>query len=270
MSSKLAISTLIFLAGARFAMADLIEFDWGERRRGLTVDTSTGLEWLDPWITRDRSYDDVASKTDVGEEFEGFRHATTSEILKLMGHFGLAVNETVSTWFAVQDAIDVLMPGGNRRPAGFFDDEDGGKVGVAGVNTGDQATVRDNVSFSIEHNSSAGNWLVRESKLDLGSVTPAFHIADSNRDGVFDQHDLIRALQSDFYLSGRHGASRSTGDWNGDGFFDQLDVVRVLQVGGYEASGNQALTIPEPGTLSVAWSAFLAAMVMFSNRRIRS
>jgi hypothetical protein len=55
---------------------------------------------------------------------------------------------------------------------------------------------------------------------------------DANRDGEFNQVDIVQALQPAKYLTGEL-ASWSTGDWNGDGVFDQADIVAALATGNY-------------------------------------
>ena len=57
-------------------------------------------------------------------------------------------------------------------------------------------------------------------------------VGDANRDGRFDQLDVVQVLQSAKYLTGRPSSWRD-GDWNSDGFFDQLDIVFALQSGDY-------------------------------------
>ena len=64
------------------AAADLIQTDW--RRGGdgkTTVDTATGLEWLDltESIGSDYTYDYVTSQFGRRGEFAGFRYATLTE-----------------------------------------------------------------------------------------------------------------------------------------------------------------------------------------------
>jgi hypothetical protein len=58
---------------------------------------------------------------------------------------------------------------------------------------------------------------------------------DANRDGVFNQLDIVQILQSDRYQTGLP-ATWAEGDFNGDGVFDQLDIVAALQTGGYGKS----------------------------------
>jgi hypothetical protein len=55
---------------------------------------------------------------------------------------------------------------------------------------------------------------------------------DANRDGVFNQLDIVQVLQSAKYQTGQP-AGWAEGDFNGDGVFDQLDIVAALQTGKY-------------------------------------
>ncbi len=42
----------------------------------ITIDTDTGLEWLDWTESTNRSYNDVSGQFGAGGDFEGWRHAT--------------------------------------------------------------------------------------------------------------------------------------------------------------------------------------------------
>ena len=55
---------------------------------------------------------------------------------------------------------------------------------------------------------------------------------DANRDGQFDQLDIVQVLQVANFLTGE-SATFEEGDWNGDGMFDQADIVAALQTGNY-------------------------------------
>ena len=61
---------------------------------------------------------------------------------------------------------------------------------------------------------------------------PAALPGDANRDGVFDQLDIIQVLQAGKYNTGEP-AEWGEGDWNGDSVFDQLDIVEALKSGRY-------------------------------------
>ncbi len=56
----------------------------------ITIDTDTGLAWLDMDFTAGRSYVDVASELGAGGDFEGYRHATHAELFDLFDDFGFA------------------------------------------------------------------------------------------------------------------------------------------------------------------------------------
>jgi hypothetical protein len=55
---------------------------------------------------------------------------------------------------------------------------------------------------------------------------------DANRDGAFDQLDLIAVLKAGKYQTGEP-ASWEQGDWNGDEVFDSLDLVLAQETGAY-------------------------------------
>jgi hypothetical protein len=55
---------------------------------------------------------------------------------------------------------------------------------------------------------------------------------DANRDGVFNQLDIVQVLQAANYQTGQP-ATWAEGDFNRDGVFDQLDIVAALQTGKY-------------------------------------
>ncbi len=51
-------------------------------------DTDQNLDFLDVSLTVNRSYNDISSKFGVGAEFEGFRYATSAEVLTMINNFG--------------------------------------------------------------------------------------------------------------------------------------------------------------------------------------
>jgi len=69
--------------------AALISSDWKAANDNLvTIDTNSGLEWLDLTVTRDRTPHDISNKFGVGQEFEGWRYATTAEVASLWNAAG--------------------------------------------------------------------------------------------------------------------------------------------------------------------------------------
>jgi hypothetical protein len=59
-------------------------------------------------------------------------------------------------------------------------------------------------------------------------------VGDANRDGEFDQRDIVQVLQAAKYMTGEP-AAWGEGDWNGDGQFNQLDLILALQGATYVA-----------------------------------
>ena len=53
-----------------------------------TYESSSGLDWLDLTETASRSYADVSSLMDPGEEFYGWQYATTQQVIEFFGAFG--------------------------------------------------------------------------------------------------------------------------------------------------------------------------------------
>lgn len=61
----------------------------GDDGFNLTIDTNTGLRWLDLTLTNGRSFNDVSSNFAVGGDYEGYRHATRDEILSFWSNAGI-------------------------------------------------------------------------------------------------------------------------------------------------------------------------------------
>jgi len=80
-SSKGTIA-LFLLSAALNSSAEIIDLGY------ITRDTSTGLDWLDLTQTTNRSYDDVSGAFGSGEEFDGYRYASPSEVATLWGNLG--------------------------------------------------------------------------------------------------------------------------------------------------------------------------------------
>ncbi len=57
--------------------------------RTTTLDTGTGLEWLDLAQTTGDSYFNVVNRTRPGEQYEGYRYATSDEVSELFDVFQL-------------------------------------------------------------------------------------------------------------------------------------------------------------------------------------
>ena len=55
----------------------------------ITHDSISGLDWLDLSETRSLSYDYVSGQLGAGGQFDGFRYATTLEVIDLWASFGV-------------------------------------------------------------------------------------------------------------------------------------------------------------------------------------
>jgi hypothetical protein len=82
--TALALVTLVQPARAALIEATDPRFGLGS----LTVDTLTGLRWLDLPLTEGRSFVDVTSELGEGAEFDGYRYAERDEVLNLLDTFG--------------------------------------------------------------------------------------------------------------------------------------------------------------------------------------
>ena len=71
------------------AQATLVSGSSGFGANTITLDTATGLEWLDPSITTNQSIDDILAKLAPGQQFSGFSYATDSALGRLFVDAGL-------------------------------------------------------------------------------------------------------------------------------------------------------------------------------------
>ena len=88
----LSILTLLFVAAPS---AEAILYLTGDANFGpdsITVDTSTGLGWLNVSKAAGLSYQQVLSQTQSGGMFSGFRFATVPEVVQLYAAAGLTVS----------------------------------------------------------------------------------------------------------------------------------------------------------------------------------
>ena len=75
------------------ASAAIISVDWNNAGDNLITQVTgtgpgSGLEWLDLTATTSRSYDDISAKLGTGQEFDGWRYATQSEVSAFFDAFG--------------------------------------------------------------------------------------------------------------------------------------------------------------------------------------
>jgi len=84
------IFVLFLLLPAFNVHAVLISIDWKTVDDNfITQDSDSGLEWLNLLTTSGRSYSDISTKFGGGEEFEGWRYASQTEVQELTRNWGI-------------------------------------------------------------------------------------------------------------------------------------------------------------------------------------
>jgi hypothetical protein len=87
-----AIAVLLALAGP--SAAELISEDSDFGVGTITLDTSTGLRWLDVPLTTGHTYDEIVTFFQPGGELEGYRLATQDEVEELFVNAGIDISTT--------------------------------------------------------------------------------------------------------------------------------------------------------------------------------
>ena len=86
-SISLAATALVLSSSVNAA---IISTDWQTSGDNLiTTDTESGLNWLDLTETNGLSYNYVSSQLGVGGQFEGFRYATSDEVVALWANWSI-------------------------------------------------------------------------------------------------------------------------------------------------------------------------------------
>jgi hypothetical protein len=83
------VASLVVLAAAPSAYAELVSMDSDYGPGTITHDTETGIDWLDLTLTTNRSVVDITAQLGPGGEFEGFRYAVAADITTLWTHAGI-------------------------------------------------------------------------------------------------------------------------------------------------------------------------------------
>lgn len=143
-----------------------------------TSDPNQMLEFLDLTVTYGRTYTDISGKLGPGDEFEGHRYATQTEISQLFQNAGIqyvgdptfrAVN-----WVPVNNLTDLvgqtLLDYGYRVGAGFTAEPSIGGTRQIGIL---QARIADSTAMAYFSNTVAedttyGHWLVRIRPTTIG------------------------------------------------------------------------------------------------------
>ena len=84
--------------------AAIISTDWKASGDNLiTHDTVSGLNWLDLTEANNLSYDAVVAQLGAGEMYDGFRVATSAEVVKLWANFGVNLSAGAPTALYTND-----------------------------------------------------------------------------------------------------------------------------------------------------------------------
>ena len=97
MIRKLCVVVYLTCLLPSLSSAVLIDADWkntGDQL--LTVDTETGLAWLDLTETAGLSFNSVAGSLGSGMTYENFRYASTDELTTFYSHAGITLLDTPS------------------------------------------------------------------------------------------------------------------------------------------------------------------------------
>ncbi|APD91959.1 hypothetical protein BM525_18935 (plasmid) [Alteromonas mediterranea] len=172
--------------------AELVSTDWKTEGDALaTLDTETGIEWLDLSETDELSIDTVISMTSAGGEFEGWRLPTQSEVTALLQTLfpaGISTGkqtstakygESVSAFYELFGYTATDTP----RAYGLYQRDDTGAVRMAGASGSD--TVFANYSHSVYSTTLShtyyGVWLVSDGGDTLSSINdPSLNIMNAN------------------------------------------------------------------------------------------
>jgi len=96
-TGMLGVASICLLIGLAGRAEALPLVDQGDT----TLDPNSGLEWLDVSLTTNRSFADISLEFGPGGDFEGFRHATTQELVEFFTNAGIP---EVNGGFAVPNA----------------------------------------------------------------------------------------------------------------------------------------------------------------------
>lgn len=192
---KKALLISMLALGSAGASAELISTDWKSSNDNLaTLDTATGIEWLDLSLTVNMAYSAAATGNLAG--FEGWRLATNSEVETLFEHsFDNPVYGSNGYVRTVED-IDLLNEldsfnaffgstlNGNLS-YGLFMDENS-ILRLAGVHTGIDRLFGPNYISDLSHvidggNYSQGLFLVSDGGITISSINnPGLNINNAN------------------------------------------------------------------------------------------
>ncbi|BBO86528.1 hypothetical protein DSCO28_70940 [Desulfosarcina ovata subsp. sediminis] len=137
----------------------------------ITLDTDTGIEWLDVTLSTGNSRSYVNTQFGADGDFEGFRYATTEEALALwetVSLYSSDIYEVVEYWSGLVGATDynsgypeiIAMTGSGASVGAYLSYSNG----VLGYNRTGALPTSYGSGFS---HSTVGNWLVRTATVPI-------------------------------------------------------------------------------------------------------
>ena len=237
----------------------------------ITLDSATGLEWLDLTFTDGRSYIDVSSNFGPGGDFEGYRYATQSEVEALFINAGIPDVPGTST--------------GNFGPiANFLTFLDTTSTNLAlGITATPHATIADHniteyaqlsgsdgvIGSSFTNivdggiNYASGSWLIKSNDIDLDGFTNSLDNcpvvanasqSDIDGDGAGDLCDICPADDTDT-CDPNGSAAEEISNVEG-GTVTTTDGLLGIEVDPGDLEADATISVTEttpdnPGTISI-------------------
>ncbi|MGB5749962.1 MAG: hypothetical protein WBM69_23495 [Desulfobacterales bacterium] len=186
----IVLTSFIVLGGTeKYLGAEMVSRDSPFGPNTITYDTETGLEWLDVTVSTPYSYDEILIEIEPGGAFDGYRLATTDEILTFWQNAGINVGAGfLNSWTTenFQPIVNLMAwvgitgPGvGDLGGGNFFDytvghiesGPGGGLVSLASIGADPDPTETGVPSFgSVPSDSSQnthGSWLITKKFLAM-------------------------------------------------------------------------------------------------------
>ena len=179
----MAAACLVVMVNPGSAEATLISASSSFGADTITLDTDTGLRWLDVTLSTAYSYDDILLELGSAGVFSGYRLATRDDVLGMWGNAGIDLGPGFLNTFTsanYQPVVDLMAfvgvtgPNlGNLGGGNFFDyaaghiesgPGGGGSVTVATLSADPDPTVTGRAGFGVvpsgSQNRTHGAWLV--------------------------------------------------------------------------------------------------------------
>ncbi len=138
-----------------------------------TLDTDSGLRWLDLTGTANRSFTDISGQLGLGGEFEGYRYASSAEVQSFIANAGIIGFQNGFNDFNFQPISDLLNLLGGPLSQSTFTTQSGGitsDISLPGLRNSINLIINESAltgatgTFSISLTqtfSSMGSWLVQ-------------------------------------------------------------------------------------------------------------